>query len=193
MSRLVGSDGVSRLSGPTASIYTGGTKRWTVNASGHLIPASPGAYDIGSTSFRAGTVYAGALDTGGGVTVGGNLVVTGSSTLTGSVNLQSGADLTITSGMINMGEEQPINFGSAGSLINLAGQLTFTGTVFSMEGEIQITGVKVLGARDTGWTLPTGTASKAGFNADAPTLAGVAQTLKALMDALYSGHGLVGA
>lgn len=44
--------------------------------------------------------------------------------------------------------------------------------------------------QDTGWTLPTGTASKAGFDADTPSLGTVAQTLKAVMDHLMTNMGL---
>lgn len=41
---------------------------------------------------------------------------------------------------------------------------------------------------DTGWTAPTGTGSKAGFDTATATLTEVAQTLKALIDALMAGN-----
>lgn len=46
--------------------------------------------------------------------------------------------------------------------------------------------------RDTGWTLPTGTASKAGFDTATATLTQVAQTVKAMMDHLMTNMGLFG-
>lgn len=58
----------------------------------------------------------------------------------------------------------------------------------------EVGGVKVLGARKTGWTAPTGTASRAGFDTTTATLTQVAETVKALIDDLHStaGHGAIG-
>lgn len=47
--------------------------------------------------------------------------------------------------------------------------------------------------RDTGWTLPTGTPSKAGFATSTATLTQVAETLKAVMDHLMTNTGFFGA
>jgi hypothetical protein len=61
-------------------------------------------------------------------------------------------------------------------------------------GRIQITGTQVIGARRTGWTAPTGTATRTGFATSTATLTQVAEALKALIDDLHgtAGHGLVG-
>lgn len=47
--------------------------------------------------------------------------------------------------------------------------------------------------QDTGWTLPTGTASKAGFDTATVTLTQLAQTVKAMMDHLMTGSALFAA
>lgn len=60
------------------------------------------------------------------------------------------------------------------------------------QGEARRNGVKLLGARDTGWTAFTGTASKGGFATSTVTLPQLAQVVKALQDAL-TAHGIVGA
>lgn len=46
--------------------------------------------------------------------------------------------------------------------------------------------------QDAGWTLPTGTASKAGFDTATGTLTNALQTIKAIMDHLMTGTGLLG-
>jgi hypothetical protein len=60
------------------------------------------------------------------------------------------------------------------------------------QGEVRRNGVKLLAARDTGWTAFTGTASKGGFATGTVTLTQLAQVVKALQDAL-TAHGIVGA
>lgn len=52
--------------------------------------------------------------------------------------------------------------------------------------------VQVVGKRNTGWTAITGTASKAGYATGTATLQQVAETQKAIQDALIA-HGLIGA
>jgi hypothetical protein len=47
--------------------------------------------------------------------------------------------------------------------------------------------------RDTGWTLPTGTPSKAGFATSTATTTQLAESLKAVMDHLMTNMGLFGA
>lgn len=52
---------------------------------------------------------------------------------------------------------------------------------------------QVVGARATGWALPTGTLSRATFDQSTVTLAQLAQRVAALITDLYSQHGLIGA
>jgi hypothetical protein len=67
-----------------------------------------------------------------------------------------------------------------------------TGTI-NMSGKLYKNNVQLLAAQQTGWTAPTGTADKSGFDADSGTLslAEVAGALKALIDDLMT-HGLIG-
>ena len=60
-----------------------------------------------------------------------------------------------------------------------------------LNGNLFNTGTQVVGTRVTGWTAPTGTASRAGYATTTATLTEVAQTLKALVDDLTT-HGLIG-
>jgi hypothetical protein len=59
---------------------------------------------------------------------------------------------------------------------------------------LKVDALQVLSARKTGWTAPTGTALRTGFDTSTATLTQVAQTLKALIDDLHStaGHGTIG-
>lgn len=55
-----------------------------------------------------------------------------------------------------------------------------------------VSNTAVVGARDTGWTAPTGTATKTTFDTATVTLPQLAEHVKALLDALTT-HGLIGA
>jgi hypothetical protein len=74
------------------------------------------------------------------------------------------------------------------------GSKTSTMGANNTTGFLQVNGNTVVAARKTGWTAPTGTASRAGFATSTATLTQVAETLKALIDDLHftSGHGLIG-
>lgn len=52
-------------------------------------------------------------------------------------------------------------------------------------------GLQVVGARNTGWSAPTGTATKTAFDTATVTTAQLAERVKALTDALIA-HGLIG-
>lgn len=56
------------------------------------------------------------------------------------------------------------------------------------------TGTQVVSARKTGWTAPSGTATRSGYATSTATLTQVAEALKALIDDLHAtaGHGLIG-
>lgn len=58
-------------------------------------------------------------------------------------------------------------------------------------GVYKVNATQVVGARSTGWTAPTGTATKGGFATSTVTLPNLAQQVKALEDALIA-HGLLG-
>lgn len=77
-----------------------------------------------------------------------------------------------------------------------------TGTErLSVTGNVQVTGVtggfrvagnQVLGSRKTGWSAPTGTATRTTFVTSTVTTAQLAQRVMALIDDLIS-HGAIGA
>lgn len=59
---------------------------------------------------------------------------------------------------------------------------------------LRIAGTAVLGARRTGWAVPTGTATRTTFNTASVTLPQLAERVKGLIEDLHStaGHGLIG-
>lgn len=61
----------------------------------------------------------------------------------------------------------------------------------NISGPFKILGAQVLTYRRTGWTSPTGTASRAGYATSTATTTQIAETLKALIDDLAT-HGLIG-
>lgn len=59
------------------------------------------------------------------------------------------------------------------------------------DGDVNIQGTQVLTARRTGWTAPSGTATRSGFATSTATATEVAEALKALIDDLLT-HGIIG-
>lgn len=59
---------------------------------------------------------------------------------------------------------------------------------------LSVAGNRVVNARKTGWTVPSGTASRATFDTATVTTEQLAQRLKALIEDLHqtAGHGLIG-
>lgn len=59
---------------------------------------------------------------------------------------------------------------------------------------LRIAGTAVLGARKTGWAVPTGTATRTTFDTASVTLPQLAERVKGLIEDLHStaGHGLIG-
>jgi hypothetical protein len=73
-----------------------------------------------------------------------------------------------------------------------AGTSFFGGNVnLSTGNEYRINNTKVVGARVTGWTAATGTATRTAFATSTVTTAQLAERVKALIDDLIS-HGLIG-
>jgi hypothetical protein len=61
----------------------------------------------------------------------------------------------------------------------------------TLSGVYRVGASQVVGARRTGWSAPTGTASRAAFDTSGTTVLQLAQRLKALIDDLTT-HGLIG-
>ena len=59
-------------------------------------------------------------------------------------------------------------------------------------GDLRVNGTQVVTSRRTGWTVPTGTATRAAFATSTVTTAELAERVKALIDDLTT-HGLIGA
>jgi microcystin-dependent protein len=75
--------------------------------------------------------------------------------------------------------------------INGAARLTEVLLALDAAGVITINSVQVLGARRTGWTVATGTATRTTFATGSVTLAQLAERVKALQDDLIA-HGIIG-
>jgi hypothetical protein len=74
-----------------------------------------------------------------------------------------------------------------------ANQLQVNGSItVSTGGAFKVNNVQVLGARKTGWTAMTGTATRSTVATGAATVTDLAERLKALIDDLIS-HGVIGA
>lgn len=73
--------------------------------------------------------------------------------------------------------------------ITLTGALTASGAV--QGSQFNIASTKVVGARDTGWTVGTGTPQKSTFATGSVTLPQLAGVVMALQTALIA-HGLIG-
>ena len=127
--------------------------------------------------------YVGTVDGDFGVvrdlSVGRNAAVAGN---LGVVGLFSAAKSTIPlmTGPISI-DTGDVNLITAGTKIAL-----------SATGQLNVGANKVVGARDTGWTVATGTPQKATFATGSVTLPQLAGVVMALEQALIA-HGLIGA
>jgi hypothetical protein len=84
-----------------------------------------------------------------------------------------------------------IQVGNGVTLGAPTGGLPGTGNL-NIAGEHRVNGTKVVGARQTGWTAATGTATRTTFATSTVTTAQLAERVKALIDDLIT-HGLIGA
>lgn len=73
--------------------------------------------------------------------------------------------------------------GATGGVPITSGHLNLT--------RLKVDGVNTVGSRKTGWTAPSGTATRTGFTTSTATTQDVAEALKGLIDDLTS-HGLIG-
>lgn len=87
----------------------------------------------------------------------------------------------------NNGGNAKIGDGTGGYGIILAGA---DGTI-TLSTSVRIGAVQVVGARQTGWTAATGTATRTSFATGSVTLANLAQAVKAIIDDLIT-HGIIG-
>lgn len=120
---------------------------------------------------------------GGVLTTGSQNVFIGATADTATVSVANA--IAIGYGVVNS-TSNTVVIGNASVTNN-----SFTGDV-SLTGVLKIDTVQVVSNRVTGWTAPTGTALRTGFDTSTGTLTDALQTIKALVDDLVT-HGLVGA
>jgi hypothetical protein len=114
----------------------------------------------------------------GSVAANGDITIEGTSHAT---KTSSYIILQPTGGRVGVGVAAPT------AALDVSGSIVLSGTV-------SVGANQVLGSRKTGWTVPTGTATRTGFNTATATLTQLAEHLKALIDDLHNtaGHGAIG-
>lgn len=110
-------------------------------------------------------------------------------------NPNGNGNATISSGMTvrNRNDANHIPFRS-GKMTDAQDRFRVDNDGNILLGDGTVVPVQALRRRITGWTAPTGVASRAGYATSTATLQEVAETLKALIDDLHgtAGHGLIG-
>lgn len=97
---------------------------------------------------------------------------------------------TFTGGM-QMGAASTFQFAGRTKITSTDGTLNLTNQAGSGFTGLQFVGTQVLTTRRTGWTAPTGTATRTSFATGSVTLPALAEAVKALIDDLTT-HGLIG-
>jgi len=116
-----------------------------------------------------------------------NLLLNGTTAL--SVSAANTA--TFTGGM-QMGAASTFQFAGRTRITSSAdGVLNLTNQAISGFTGLQFNATQVLTTRRTGWTAPTGTATRTSFATGSVTLPALAEAVKALIDDLTT-HGLIG-
>lgn len=185
----------------TVSIVTNGVEKWMVNSSGSFNPILDNTYDIGNGAVNPRditvsrnvvtdnivekTVGLGVTVTGtGGLTLAGNLGV-------GGVGAGADAAIKTVAATVTMAQ---INLPSSGAVVVAApnsGDIYYSNSGFNFFDGTTLMSLLT----NAGWTLPSGTASKAGFDADGAGFVNAdqiahAQTTKAIMDHLMTNMKL---
>jgi len=97
-----------------------------------------------------------------------------------------------TKGTQNATNENVFGFNATGNGSNTVtiGDNNITNNFF--RGALSLNATQVISTRRTGWTAPTGTATRATFSTSTVTVSQLAERVKALIDDLIA-HGLIGA
>lgn len=136
----------------------------------------------GISALGIGVSPAFALDVGGqdGINIALRSTGTGQAALRAYVNGLEAGKIAFANG--------------GGVLFESAGVLALSivsGGIDIAAGGLRVQGTQVAGARRTGWSAATGTASRASFDTASVTTEALAQRVKALIDDL-AAHGLIG-
>lgn len=116
-----------------------------------------------------------------------SLVLNGSAALT-----ISAANTATFSGGAQMGATSTFQFAGRTKITSPAdGTVNLTNQAASGFTGLQANGTQVITTRRTGWTAPTGTATRTSFATGSVTLPALAEAVKALIDDLTT-HGLIG-
>ena len=143
--------------------------------------------NLDASKITTGTLSANYLSSGtanvgvGGLTVNGTGGITCNNVISG---LQIKASDDVSSGGYYLGAQQVIGQDSTYTIL---GKFTYV----TCTSGYMVNFVDVVGARKTGWTAPTGTATRTGFATSTVTTEVLAQHVKALVDDLTT-HGLIG-
>jgi len=125
--------------------------------------------------------------TAGQVLLGNASNVPTATAVTGDVTINSSGVTAIGAGVI-VDADVSASAAIAGSKISP----DFGSQNVTTTGAYRISGIDVVGARQTGWAAPTGTATRTTFDTTTVTAEQLAERVKALIDDLTS-HGLIGA
>lgn len=164
--------------------------------------------DIGTSGDAVPLLGGGATTWAGGASFGGSVTVNGAIDATGNVTLLTnnsflyaknpGGTLSRIAGFhvngnVYLGSVDTIDptvLNNGGGLVSTGGGLSIAGDA-AVGGALSIGGSQVAAARRTGWTAPSGTAARSGFDTASVTTAALAERVKALIDDL-TAHGLIG-
>ncbi|CAA2140437.1 glycosyl hydrolase family 28-related protein [Hyphomicrobium sp. ghe19] len=139
---------------------------------GYGLKIEAGLADVGHVKFKKGIALSGAFDNA--------IDLTAITAATNAIAFPNGAVLNFNNGNVTLTH-------SAGKILNSGDFDVASGKIY------RVNNVKVLGARETGWTAMTNTSNKAtAYDTTTITLAQLASRVKALQDALVT-HGLIGA
>lgn len=159
------------LIGSQTQVIPGSSSTGTGAVIGHDVQVNGNI--TGSASVK--TVNVNNSSTGGTESAGAAIVVDGANTT------NYGVFVNVANGTTNYG-------------VYVANGLSYFGGNANAATQYQVAGTKVIGARKTGWSTATGTATRTTFDTASVTTAQLAERVKALIDDLHAtaGHGLVG-
>lgn len=196
--------GIARGGPARVRISDGGAGLGDIEAAGASFAATVTIVTANAMAMRAFDSGPIGTSSGATVTLGTLATPTGAGQRIGAVNFV-GAGQTVA-GSVGMAAGQAWTGGARGAQLvfsttaqggsTSAARMTLDGSALNLKAGVALAanGLKVVGARAAGWSLPTGTASRAAFDTATIGLEALAERVKALIDDLHAagGHGLIG-
>ena len=172
-----------------ALLQAGANITLTYNDPANTLTIAVNGVLTGSAATNQVGVFSAAAAIGGDATFtyDGSLFVLNNDVVIGANAALNSARLSIKSKSTSSGNYAIMTKNSGNTVIF---SVQDNGTI-NVNGDYYYGGTRVIAAPRSGWTLPTGTASRAGYNTATATLTQVAQTLAALLADLNSWHGLI--